>query len=796
MANAVINNRYTSVACNRTTESLDWGDDGLIYFAACHAIAIVNININGSSKIIRTLYGHKARVTTVKKIRSASASAGHGCIDLISGSDDCSCILWSTRDATNSAVQHVLKGHSKGVTQVDAFYHNDCLIVATGSADSSIKLWRQENGAKDFTNFQTIDLKQGFCFSLKIFALPGSGVAGLACATDNDLIHLYASDGDKFNLVQQLKGHTDWVRGLDCVTDVGNDDLLLASASQDAFIRLWRISQREQIAKQKSFEEFAADEDIVLEERIFEVRHGERNFYYAISLESVLQGHEGWVYGVHFSKHGSQLHLLSSSIDKTLTIWTPSASGVWFESVRVGEVGGALLGFYGGKFSPTGQSIIGHGFQGSLHIWHQDPNQAGIWLPAQSIVGGHFEAVRDLAWEPQSGDYLITLSADQTTRIHASWKKADSDAESLTWHEIARPQVHGYDMQCLCMLSRYKFASGAEEKIVRIFQAPGNFVENFRQLCDVSQDPEGDNFLKSNPDGASVPSLGLSNKAVYSSNEEQQPDTKHVKDMYPEHYFTRTDMHNPPTEETLMQNTLWPETQKLYGHGYEIYALAATHNGRFLASASRASSIEHAKILIWDTTTWKIIQRLQAHQLTVTQLSFAPSSTLLLAVSRDRSLSVFENVATSENCDFQLVTHTNKQTSVHARIIWCCDWTHDSRHFATGSRDGKAVLWTRGDDGLYSASTVLELKGESITAVAFAKREISSAQYLAAIGLESGIIQLYALKPEWNLLSVVDQFSGHHLTVKRLSFRPTKGVTQLASCGEDNFVRIYDISFE
>lgn len=40
-----IKNRYTSVACNRTPEALDWGHDGLIYYAACHAIAIFDPNV-------------------------------------------------------------------------------------------------------------------------------------------------------------------------------------------------------------------------------------------------------------------------------------------------------------------------------------------------------------------------------------------------------------------------------------------------------------------------------------------------------------------------------------------------------------------------------------------------------------------------------------------------------------------------------------------------------------------------------------------------------------------------------
>jgi elongator complex protein 2 len=55
----------------------------------------------------------------------------------------------------------------------------------------------------------------------------------------------------------------------------------------------------------------------------------------------------------------------------------------------------------------------------------------------------------------------------------------------------------------------------------------------------------------------------------------------------------------PPTEENLLQNTLWPEVQKLYGHGYEVFALAARNDGTLLASACKATTPEHAAIIIW-----------------------------------------------------------------------------------------------------------------------------------------------------------------------------------------------------
>lgn len=37
-----VENIYTSIACNRTTESADWGNNGLIVFGAFNSVAIYN----------------------------------------------------------------------------------------------------------------------------------------------------------------------------------------------------------------------------------------------------------------------------------------------------------------------------------------------------------------------------------------------------------------------------------------------------------------------------------------------------------------------------------------------------------------------------------------------------------------------------------------------------------------------------------------------------------------------------------------------------------------------------------
>lgn len=219
-----------------------------------------------------------------------------------------------------------------------------------------------------------------------------------------------------------------------------------------------------------------------------------------------------------------------------------------------------------------------------------------------------------------------------------------------------------------------------------------------------------------------------------------------------------------------MQNTLWPEVQKLYGHGYEIFAVTASNDGNILATSCRATNEELAQIILWDTKTWKQIQKLTSHQLTVTQMKFSPNNRWLLSVSRDRRWSLFER--DKSNLDdgdaiynYTLCATSNKKNGLHSRIIWTCDWTHDNEYFVTGSRDGKAVAWQRndGDSGTclknYSALSTLEMaKDDSITAIAFSTSFASNnCDYLAAIGLETGKIHIAVLKTDWNVLFTIDQ---------------------------------------
>lgn len=377
--------------------------------------------------------------------------------------------------------------------------------------------------------------------------------------------------------------------------------------------------------------------------------------------------------------------------------------------------------------------------------------------------------------------FLLTTSADHTTRTHAPWPRHNADF----WHEISRPQIHGYEISCLAIFKSFMLASGAEEKVVRIFEAPEVFKKYFDGI-EVNNEGKNDKII-------SIPSLNLSNKASLVE--------KCNKNSY---VNSSSFLCDPPFEEKLIRFTLWPESQKLYGHSYEIFSMAAQHNGTLLATSSKSSSLEHASIILWDIKHGCQKQKLLFHKLTVTQLAFSPDDLYLLSVSRDRrwSLHIFENE------EYRYYLSSSNKDSFHKRIIWCCAWTNDSELFATGSRDGKVGVWKRS----YHCENILPvskliINDSSITALAFTTSSSHNKfYYILAIGFENGCIdirkierQTDQLSSEWVKIEYLNTSIAHHLSVKRLSFRPknkknSNNIIQLASCGLDSIVKIYNLS--
>ncbi|KAL3315177.1 Elongator subunit elp2 [Cichlidogyrus casuarinus] len=440
----------------------------------------------------------------------------------------------------------------------------------------------------------------------------------------------------------------------------------------------------------------------------------------------------------------------------------------WLECKRFGTVGDNALGLLDCAFSPSGDYFYVLGLRGNLSIWHQ--SQRETWTEQPPLLG-HFGSVTDLSWgrslEPkfnsrikvsESLPYLLTSSLDQTLRLHKQWQ---SPTGVTTWHEMARPQIHGYDMNAVKSLSVDCYVSGGDEKVVRVFA--GCSVESG---CVTKGEEQSV--------AAKQPALSLSNFANTSISSNALIQTS-----------------KPNDETRLHLETLWPELKKLYGHNFEIYALDTHPKGTLVASACKSTKQNFADIILWNTSDWTIAQRLLHHQLTVTCLRFSRiDGTHLLAGSRDRTWSVH---AQQDN-DYKLVASANE----HKRIIWSCCWVPDNRCFLTGSRDASIMLW--GGIGKKLGIKLREFRDikEPITALDAISNETINSTYWIAVGVESGLISMLKLSLtedfQTNIaLQMHFDVNKCHFSapVKALEFNRTEQGVFLASGGEDGIVRVY-----
>eukprot|EP01132_Coremiostelium_polycephalum_P000974 gene974-1239_t len=843
---------YVSIGCNCLGDCLVWGRNGIAAYGAQNFVSLVDPK---ESKTLSTLIGHTNRVNhlqwipNVKVEYSKRFSAPED--ELVSCSSDKTIISWRRVEGSTTNYQYkaaqILKGHTDSVTSVSVLdYPDGSLLMCSTSADHTVKLWYRPSITSS-TELPQWNLIQSFDFKPKCMEcsslafLPGTTTPILALGGLEPKIHIYVQQNNntteqqqqqqsiiQFRRLVSLQGHQDWIKCLSFCQD--KDDVYLASSSQDFKIRLWKLTkfnQQQQAAEESQQGDLISSLSTQLsgitslssKGHLFNVD----NIKYSLMLESVLSGHDDWVYSVSWApaklvngERKQDMKLLSSSMDKTMMIWTPDQStGIWIDEVRVGDMGGNILGLYGGVFSSDHDYIFSHGYNGAFHLWKfsQDTKR---WEP-QITISGHFAPVQDLMWSPDNS-YFISSSTDRTLRLHSEWVKKD-DQTLKPWHEIARPQIHGYDLECFTFIfgKTHVIVSGAEEKIMRVFVGTQNFVDTLLNISNVL--PINDGTIR--PMAANQPSLGLSNKPYYSDqdlnnndgSQQQQDmpvggdegegfDTGYFEDNVP---FIPVVLQQPPFEEHLLQSSLWPETFKLYGHGNEMISVCCSYDGKYLASACRASTADQATVRIWTVSNWKEVANLKGHTLTVVQLAFSHNNKYLLGVSRDRMWTLWQRTDNPEE-PFVKVASAPKS---HGRIIWSGSWTHDDQFFATGSRDKVVKIWnTSKITDKSGLSATLPTFGSGVNCVEFAPPQpISDNIYLLAVGEEDGKITIWrgdnnndSNPINWNCIHTIDSSISHISEVKRIRWRGTPKKLndnqvewEIATCSIDHSVRLFKL---
>lgn len=319
--------------------------------------------------------------------------------------------------------------HTDKVT--DIVVSPDRQLLASGSWDKTVRLWRVSDGA----------LLHEFWLGDEIadiaFSPDGDLLASASASREGKVVLWQAPD---WTYLHSLVGHTGMVSGLafspdgqtlasgsldgtvrlwhvsdgvllhvleaaDSVSDIAfsPDGSLLASASMDGSVQLWRVSDgillhalegHTDCAGSVAFSldgqmlASASDDGTV---RLWQVSDG--------TLLRILEGHTDWVTGVVFSPDGQIL--ASQSLDNTVRVWHVP-DGVLLHSlehpdhVRV-------------TFSPDGQMLASACDDSTVRLWRVSD---GTLLHA---LEGHIDRVIDVVF--LSNQQLASASADGTIRL-------------------------------------------------------------------------------------------------------------------------------------------------------------------------------------------------------------------------------------------------------------------------------------------------------------------------------------------------------------------------------------------
>lgn len=753
-----------------------------------------------TAQVYITLKNHTEEITAIKWIQSTNF--------LLSGSQDGVVNVWMFSQKENGILDiQFIQGlkPTQGAISCIGLVSNDanCLKFAVGDSNGKIYIYSLDSKVNKFEEIANFELPYGFyAMALNMIKLSDAEYIILSGGS-KPVINVISLDmcTMKMTLKASLPGHDDWVRSIairqlattmETVEGVTypKSTYIFASASLDRIIRLWKLTI--EASSNPVYVETNKLKLLTSKEYRFETATNRC----CIFLDAILMGHDDWVSEVTWKprknegqkefENENDLMLLSSSADSSIMMWkSDPISGVWFPEVRLGEMAikgastatGSSGGFYCSKWifdeDTNTEIVLSNGKTGSFRCWEKDLVKDKVYNSRTTFVGAA-RAITDISWAA-SGEYFLATSLDQSTRLYAKWSR---DGEK--WFEFGRPQIHGFDMITVKSINGTRFVSAGDEKVIRVFDMPKSIAGMLGNVCGLTEFQKGE-IDENLPESASLPVLGLSNKAtldgdVIGGNNGDEGGEAGGSVGNDISNSIMSELNEPPVEDILQRHTLWPELEKLYGHGFEITTLDVSRDGKIIASACRSNVAKHAVIRNFDTGNWlEYEDTLKGHDLTITRLRFslAGEQEYLLSVSRDRKFTLWRR---GVNEKFELVKLMEK---AHSRIIWDCAWVNyeDVVAFVTCSRDKEVRLWVKeaGDscDVVCKASVKFS---SAVTAIDSIKvNDEGRSVFKLVIGLDNGEVYVYRVdveKFEFEELEKIEQTLLPGGGISRVSISP------------------------
>ncbi|HYH87034.1 MAG TPA: caspase family protein [Pyrinomonadaceae bacterium] len=566
-----------------------------------------------------------------------------------SGSADNTVRLW---DAETGRELRRLAGHTLYVRA--AAFNHDGKLLASGSTDGSVRVWDVATGAEVKTLTGV-----GSVVSL---AYSPDGRA-LAAGTMDKMVKLF--DTSAWGEPRALAGHQNQVTSLAFSSPDGKT---LASGSKDGAVKLWDVSAGRELRS--------------------------------------LAGHTGLVKSVAFSPDGKLV--ATASFDGTVKIWKTSD----------GREARTLTGFAGKAvavaFTSSGKELVAASSDRSVRVFDTQ-----TWNETRAVRGSTDDAEppSEAAAFGADGKFLATSNGDKTVQLRdlaAARKGAEGGARVFASYSS------GVYSTAFSPDKRW-FATGGKDKSVRVWE-----VSSGRRVRAFTDHTGWVTSLVFSPDSKLLASGSLSGHVKLWDNEtghethtlEGHTESVNAVAFSPDSKWLATA--SGDTTVRVWDAATGKAARTLSGHAAEVNAVALSTDGKTIASGSADKTVK-----LWDAATGQKTGELQSqgevfgvaysrdgktlavaskdgsiklydatgagseprtlagHKGSVRAVAFSPNGEMLASAGADGSARIWDAATGSES--FRLAGHTDAVNNVA--------FSPDGAWLSTGSEDGSARIW-------------------------------------------------------------------------------------------------------
>jgi WD40 repeat protein/predicted Ser/Thr protein kinase len=510
--------------------------------------------------------------------------------------------------------------------------------IATGSADTTIKIWNALTGEE----FSTLEGHSG---SVEAVTFSPDGLR-IASGGDDQTIRIWdALTGTEMSII---KTTSEASKRRDALRQSPPGDIRF-SAGGIASLKF--SPDGTQIASSLNSEIITAT-GLVFLETLDEVTVWDVSTGTALTS---LNGHAGQVNCLSFSADGKQI--ATGSTDETVKIWDVSTG-----TERI-SLKGHSKNVTSVDFSPENNRIV----TGSLD------NTAKIWdlmngTEVKALIG-HQSFVEDVAYSPD-GTQIITGCGDGTIKI---W-------DASTGKDLATLRGHCGAVSCIRFSPDSSLIlSGSEDNTVKMWDAlTGSDLFHLKghesYINCVSFTRDG-NLIASGSHDESIRIWDVSTRMEIAT---IRGHAGSVSSLIFSPAGDRIISGSSDATIKIWDTTSGSELKGLVGHSGEISCVSLSPDGRQIASSSHDGTIR-----VWDALTGKELTTLFGHSGEVSSVKFSPNGTLIASTGRDKTIRIWK-AETSEEL---------RTLRGHSEWILSLAFNPDGTQVATGSYDKTIRIW-------------------------------------------------------------------------------------------------------